>query len=138
MTSSQWLEEAVECPGPTRFLDALENIFYSSRKISDDLFLLVHQNFSNSPPNFFKLFIQIFHFFASVVKFHENSLLGWPPVLHHAPATTFFSSSVDIYLHFFIYLLLTYFKYLLIFTYIGLQMPSVAFMSIRRCLHINP
>src|SRR6218665_1322960 len=30
--------EAVECPGPMRFLDALENIFYSSRKISDDLF----------------------------------------------------------------------------------------------------
>src|SRR6218665_3607809 len=34
----QWRAEAVGCPGPTRFLDALENIFYSSRKISDDLF----------------------------------------------------------------------------------------------------
>jgi len=41
MTSSQWREEAVGCPGPTRFLDALENIFYSSRQISDDLFLSV-------------------------------------------------------------------------------------------------
>src|SRR6218665_1069682 len=34
----QWRAEAVGCPGPTRFLDALENIFYSSRKISDDVF----------------------------------------------------------------------------------------------------
>src|SRR6218665_2970699 len=34
----QWRAEAVGCPGPTRFLDALENIFYSSRKISDALF----------------------------------------------------------------------------------------------------
>src|SRR6218665_1298607 len=34
----QWRAEAVGCPGPTTFLDALENIFYSSRKISDDLF----------------------------------------------------------------------------------------------------
>src|SRR6218665_1381226 len=41
MTSSQWREEAVGCPGPTRFLDALENIFYSFREISDDLFLSV-------------------------------------------------------------------------------------------------
>src|SRR6218665_1199462 len=41
MTSSQWREEAVGCPGPTRFLDALKNIFYSSRQISDDLFLSV-------------------------------------------------------------------------------------------------
>src|SRR6218665_3957879 len=38
MSSWQWRAEAVGCPGPTRFLDALENIFYSSRKISDDLF----------------------------------------------------------------------------------------------------
>src|SRR6218665_2469515 len=60
----QWRAEAVGCPGPTRFLDALENIFYSSRKISDHLL---------------KSFIVIFHFFASVVKFHKNSLLGCPP-----------------------------------------------------------
>src|SRR6218665_2953058 len=33
--------------GPTRFLDALENMFYSSRKISDNLFYLVtYQNLS--------------------------------------------------------------------------------------------
>src|SRR6218665_3595343 len=44
--SVQWRAEAVGCPGPTRFLDALENILYSSRKISDDLFLVVHLNFS--------------------------------------------------------------------------------------------
>src|SRR6218665_2723285 len=37
-TEHQWRAEAVGCPGPTRFLDALENIFYSSRKIYDDLF----------------------------------------------------------------------------------------------------
>src|SRR6218665_2186854 len=37
-SSSQWRAEAVVCPGPTRFLDALESIFYSSCKISDDLF----------------------------------------------------------------------------------------------------
>src|SRR6218665_2946041 len=45
--SFQWRAEAVGCPGPTRFLDALETIFYSSRKISDDLFLVVHLNFSH-------------------------------------------------------------------------------------------
>src|SRR6218665_3968990 len=43
---AQWRAEAVGCPGPTRFLDALENILYSSRKISDDLFLVVHLHFS--------------------------------------------------------------------------------------------
>src|SRR6218665_204790 len=37
-TGVQQRAEAVGCPGPTRFLDALKNIFYSSRKISDDLF----------------------------------------------------------------------------------------------------
>ena len=35
--SRQWRAEAVGCLGPTRFLDALKNIFYSSRKIPDDL-----------------------------------------------------------------------------------------------------
>src|SRR6218665_996828 len=64
MTSSQWREEAVGCRGQTRFLDALENIFYSSRQISDDLFL-------------------------SVVKFITTRSLEAPPVLHHAPVTTF-------------------------------------------------
>src|SRR6218665_173937 len=49
--------------------------------------------FSRSP--------KLFHFFASVVKFHENSLLGGPPpVLHHAPVTKFFTSFLVIYLHF--------------------------------------
>src|SRR6218665_3267794 len=38
LLTNQWRAEAVGCPGPTRFLDALKNIFYSSRKISDDLF----------------------------------------------------------------------------------------------------
>src|SRR6218665_3874794 len=63
--------------------------------------------FTRSPKFFqfvsylFLLLIQMFHFFASVVKFHENSLLGCPPVLHHAQVMTFFSSSVVVYLHFF-------------------------------------
>ena len=48
-------------------------------------FLFVSQNFWR--PSFSHLF-QISHFFASVVKFHENSLLRCPPVLHHAPVTT--------------------------------------------------
>ena len=33
-------------PGANEVLDALENILYSSRKIFDDLFLVVHVNFS--------------------------------------------------------------------------------------------
>jgi len=37
----QWRAEAAGFPGPTRFLDALKNIFYSSHKISDNLFYLV-------------------------------------------------------------------------------------------------
>src|SRR6218665_1907441 len=81
----QWRAEAAECPGPRRFLDALENIFYSSRKISDNLFYLV---------------IKMCHFFASVVKFFQNALLGCPQLLHHASVTTFFSSFLVIYLHF--------------------------------------
>ena len=61
--NNQWRAEAVGCLVPTRFLDALENIFYSSRKISDNLFLAVHQNFLS--------FIQILYFFALAVKFYE-------------------------------------------------------------------
>src|SRR6218665_1939604 len=38
---------------------------------------------------FFSRSPKFFPFFASVVKFHENSLLGCPPVLHHAPVTAF-------------------------------------------------
>ena len=77
----QWRAEAAGCPGPTRFLDALENIVYSSRKIYDNHFYLVtYQN-------------------LSVFTLHENSLLGCPPVLHHVPVTTFFSSFLVIYLH---------------------------------------
>src|SRR6218665_4087168 len=42
---------------------------------------------------FFSRSPKFFTLFASVVKFHENSLLGCPPpVLHHAPVTTFFTS----------------------------------------------
>ena len=67
---------AAGCPGPTRFLDGLENILYSSRKISDDLL------FSRSP-NFFT-------FFVSVVKFHENSLLGCPPSAASCPSNDIF------------------------------------------------
>ena len=43
--ANQWRAEAVGCPGPTRFWNALENILYSSRKIYDDLVLVVHLNF---------------------------------------------------------------------------------------------
>src|SRR6218665_2540851 len=42
---AQWRAEAVGCPGPTWFLDAFGNILYSSRKISDDLFSVVHLHF---------------------------------------------------------------------------------------------
>src|SRR6218665_3195397 len=38
---------------------------------------------------FFSRSPKFFPFFASVVKFHENSPLGCPPVLHHAPVTKF-------------------------------------------------
>src|SRR6218665_4207757 len=76
-TCHQWRAEAVGRPGPTWFLDTLENIFYSSRKISDDPFLIS---------------CQISGQFASWMP---------PPVLHHAPVTTFFSSFFAIYLHFF-------------------------------------
>src|SRR6218665_3140064 len=82
----QWRAEAVGCPVPTRFLDALENIFYSSRKISDNLFLVVHQIFLS--------FIQILYFFALAVKFYENSLLGCPPSAASCPGK-------DIFLFFF-------------------------------------
>ena len=41
----QWRAEAAGCPRPTRFLDALENIFYLSRKLSDDLFFYQLSNF---------------------------------------------------------------------------------------------
>src|SRR6218665_729435 len=72
----QWRAEAVGCPGPTRFLGALENIFYSSRKISDDLFFISCQISGQLVP------------------------LMPPAVLHHAPVTTFFSSFFAICLHF--------------------------------------
>src|SRR6218665_171222 len=53
------------------------------------IFLVVHQIYSNSSHKI-SIFSQFFPFFASVFKFQENSLLGCPPVLHHAPVTTFF------------------------------------------------
>src|SRR6218665_532622 len=84
----QWRAEAVGCPGPTRFLDALENILYSSRKISDDLFLVVHLNFSTFS-----------HQLSNLTRI--RSLDAPPPVLHHAPVTTFLNFFLVIYLHFF-------------------------------------
>src|SRR6218665_2564221 len=77
---------AAGCPGPTRFLDGLENILYSSRKISDDLL------FSRSP-NFFTFLYQL-------SNFTRIRSLDAPPVLHHAPVTTFFNFFLVIYLHF--------------------------------------
>src|SRR6218665_1111778 len=72
---------------PTRFLlDALENILYASRNISDDLFLIVHLNFSLSS--------------HQLSNFTIIRSLDAPPVLHHAPVTTFFISFLVIYLHF--------------------------------------
>src|SRR6218665_3625136 len=70
----QWRAEAVGCPGPTRFLDALENILYSSRKISDDLFLVVHRNVS-----------PFSHQLSNLTRIRSLDA----PVLHHAPVTTF-------------------------------------------------
>src|SRR6218665_313392 len=65
MHDMQWRAEAVGCPGPTRLLDTLENIFYSSRKISDALFL-------------------------SVVKFQDNSLPGCPSRAASCPGNDIF------------------------------------------------
>src|SRR6218665_12856 len=48
---------------------------------------------------FFSRSRKFFTFFASVVKFHENSLLAWMPP-SAAPVTTFFISFLVIYLHF--------------------------------------
>ena len=48
---------------------------------------------------FFSHLFQISHFFASLDKYHENSVLGFPPVVHHPTVTTLFSSFF-IYLHF--------------------------------------
>src|SRR6218665_922763 len=61
-------------PGPTRFLDALENILHSSRKIYDDLLLVVHLNFSL--------------FSHQLSNFTRIRYLDAPPLLHHAPVTT--------------------------------------------------
>ena len=83
------------CSGVQRLLDArcqrgswmpIENIFHSSRKISDDLLLVIHQNFS---------------LFASVVTFHENWLFGCPLSAASCPVTTFFSTFFSIYLLFY-------------------------------------
>src|SRR6218665_1564422 len=61
-------------------------------------FVFLLQNFSRP---FFSRSPKFFTIFASVVKFHENSLLGCPPMLHHAPVMTFFTSFLVIYLYFF-------------------------------------
>src|SRR6218665_3134503 len=84
--------EVLGCPRIfSIFLVVHQNFSNSSHKITDDLFSHLPKFFSNS---------QIFPFFASVFKFQENSLLGCPPVPHHTPVTTFFSSFLVIYLHF--------------------------------------
>src|SRR6218665_1055468 len=85
--------EVLGCPRIfSIFLVVHQNFSNSSHKITDDLFSHLPKFFSNS---------QIFPFFASVFKFQENSLLGCPPVPHHTPVTTFFSSYLVIYLHFY-------------------------------------
>ena len=55
--------------------------------IPSKIFVFLSQNFWRP---FYSRSPKFFTFFASVVKFHENSLLGCPPMLHHAPVTTFF------------------------------------------------
>jgi len=67
--------EAVECPGPMRFLDALENIFYSSRKVSDDLFY-------------------------QLSNFRTIRSLDAPSSAASCPGNDIFSSFFAIYLHF--------------------------------------
>src|SRR6218665_1468666 len=85
--------EAIGCPGPTRFLDALENIFYSSRK----LFLVISSKFLTCSPklsNFTKIrsldapppsasscpsnYIFLFFFVIYIPFFKENWPLGCP------------------------------------------------------------
>src|SRR6218665_3102604 len=84
------------CSGVQRLFDArgANEVLGCPRIFS--IFLVVHQNFSNSSH---KISDDLFssHLLKSVFKFQENSL----PVLHHAPVTTFFSSFLVIYLHFF-------------------------------------
>src|SRR6218665_1121946 len=57
----------------------------------------------------FRHLTKFFTFSHQFFKFHENSLLGCPPVLHHAPVTTFFSSfllyCIVLYLYIYIALL---------------------------------
>src|SRR6218665_2227264 len=81
----QWRAEAVGCPGPTRFLDALENILYSSRKISDDFFLVVYLNFS--------LFSHQLSNFTRIRSLDAPSAAS-------CPGSDIFTSFLVIYLHF--------------------------------------
>src|SRR6218665_381646 len=83
----QWRAEAVGCPGPTRFLDApkIFCITAFSRKISDDLFLVVHLNF-----HFFRISCQVSREFAPWI----------PPSAASCPGNDFFTSLLVIYLHF--------------------------------------
>jgi len=84
-TPRQWRAEAVGCPWLTWFLDTLENILYSSRKISYDLFSVVHLNF-----HFFRISCQISREFAPWI----------PPSAASCPGNDFFTSFLVIYLHF--------------------------------------
>src|SRR6218665_1811626 len=81
----QWRAEAVECPGPTRSLDALECF---SKNFLQKYYLFVSQYFRrpffSHIPNFslFRVSFQISRKFAPCMS----------PVLHHVPITTFLSS----------------------------------------------
>ena len=72
-SANQWRAEALGCPGPTRFLDALK------------LFFL--QNIS----------IRLSKFLTTVITFHANLVLGCPSpiLLHNASVTTFCYSFIS-------------------------------------------
>src|SRR6218665_501463 len=76
----QWRAEAVECPGPTRSLDALE---FFSKNFLQKYYLFVSQYFRRPfLVSLFRVSFQISRKFAPCMS----------PVLHHVPITTFLSS----------------------------------------------
>src|SRR6218665_956473 len=75
----QWRAEAVGCPVPTRILDAPENIFHSSRKISPKCFTFSHQ----------------------LSHFTKIGFLDAPLSAESCPVTTFFSSFLSMYTYIF-------------------------------------
>jgi len=68
-------------------LDALENIFHSSRKISDDFFKAFNKIFPVRLLKFLTTFSTFFHQLPHFTKI--RSLDATPLVLHHALVTTF-------------------------------------------------